>query len=695
METLGSLIATAKRGAIALVSGEAGIGKTTLLHAFRDTLDPESSHLKWGACDPLETPRVLGPVHDMRSDFGPAVQQLLGDGSSFAQLTPAILAELESTSSPVIMVFEDAHWADNVTLDLLKCIGRRINFLNTLLIISYRLDEIGPRHPLTQVLGDFPQAQTHRIELQPISPDGVKKMTQQSGHSEAYLHEVTGGNPFFLTELLAATDASDTGVPASVQDAISARLNRLPEAEQDFLEFISVIPYAIDPSLLSELIGPQSEPLAESCVARQLLRYDSKDALRFRHELARLGTLQRLPENRQRKIHQQILGILLGSKQENRMEQIVCHASGARIAKQVLEFAPQVARNASTSGAHQEAASHLAAALEFVDDAPRELAATLYENWSYEAGLAQIDDSTIEARHKALSIWRELERPDKIGENLRWLSRLHWYRGEASQANQFLDESITVLENTQPSVERAMAYSLKSQFYMLNDRMEDAIHWGKKALETEREFPSAEVRIHAGNNIGTALLFRDNLDGLEYMENSLSQSLQHHLHEHAARVYTNLADYAVGCRNFALAETTIADGIVFDTNHDLDSWTHYLIGLLASLRMKQGRLEEAETIAQGVINLENQTLLMKLPSLLVLSKTRLRLGKKDAAELLQQALENSLSTGELQYILPARLGLIEAAWLTNDTAAALEQIDYILSAESAPEDTWRGAELQL
>ena len=84
------------------------------------------------------------------------------------------------------------------------------------------------------------------------------------------------------------------------------------------------------------------------------------------------------------------------------------------------------------------------------------------------------------------------------------------------------------------------------------------------------------------------------------MEESLALALEHGFHEQAARVYTNLGEYAVVFKDFALAERVLAEGLSFDTRHDLDSWTHYLLGRQAQLRMEQGRLREAETIAEGV-----------------------------------------------------------------------------------------------
>src|SRR5690606_9303827 len=88
--------------------------------------------LLWGACDALFTPRPLGPVYDMAASAGPELRRCLGPGASRAELFAAFLAELQA--GPVVVVFEDVHWADEATLDLLKFVGRRVGRVPALLI---------------------------------------------------------------------------------------------------------------------------------------------------------------------------------------------------------------------------------------------------------------------------------------------------------------------------------------------------------------------------------------------------------------------------------------------------------------------------------------------------------------------------------------------------------------------------------
>ena len=686
--------AGAGRGSIALVRGEAGIGKTSLINTFLETLDDDVT-IAIGLCDALFTPRPMGPVHELAGGLNVQTRKMAsGDGGSGA-IFPAILDALDHTRRPKVLVLEDVHWADHATLDLIRYLGRRLAILPTLLIISFRDDELGPDHPLQQVLGDLPANNTHRLALQPLSREGIDHLNRASGFSTDEILDVTGGNPFFVTELLSSPEAGASRVPVSVKQAVNARLSRLESSARGFLEKASTIPGAIEPDLLAPLFSQPVRELAGTCVRQGLLKMGADGSLRFQHELTRLAVASRLSASQLRSIHSELLDNLSSSTGNPPLDQLVHHAAGAHRADLVLKFAPRAAQQASTLGAHREAAGHLETALSFVDEADPTTAAELYENWAYEAGLAlRIDDEVIEARRHAITLWRALGRMDKVGENLRWLSRLHWYRGEASAAARYSDEAVRVLEQEGDSMEMAMACSLRSQLHMLNDRMDEAVAWGQKALEIAESFDdSVPVRVHALNNIGTARLLRGNTDGLEDLQESLHLAREHHLHEDVARVYTNLAEYAVEYRDFGLAERTLADGIAFDTQHDLDSWTYYLVGRLAQLRLEQGRLRDAERIAQGVLERRNQTLLMQLPARIVLARAELRLGRGTAPDRLEKAFQDALSTDELQYLIPVRIAYIESAWHRGINDEIRDHLATLSRLDPGAFTSWQWAEL--
>ena len=128
-------------GRIALVSGEAGIGKTVLVEQFvrRQT---NAVRGLWGACDALFTPRPLGPLYEMTSHAQEPLAGLLAADANHTTSFTTFLNALQGR--PVLAVFEDVHWADEATLDLLRFLGRRIMRTTTLLVLTAQPSEATP-----------------------------------------------------------------------------------------------------------------------------------------------------------------------------------------------------------------------------------------------------------------------------------------------------------------------------------------------------------------------------------------------------------------------------------------------------------------------------------------------------------------------------------------------------------------------
>jgi DNA-binding CsgD family transcriptional regulator len=460
---------------------------------------------------------------------------------------------------------------------------------------------------------------------------------------------------------------------------------------------MSIVPGNVELGLITTLLGIEADDLVERAVARGLLRRDAQGDITFRHELARQATLDRLSPSLQRSLHAKVeaaLAALPGQETMAHLARRVHHAAGADDGARVLELAPQAAAQASRLGAHQQAASFLATALKYVAQAPPAVAAQLHESWAYEASLGLFDyDAIMAAHHRSIATWRELGNAAKVSLNLRLLSRLHWRRGEGEQARNLADLAVEEAEAIAPGPELAMAYSTRSQLNMLHYRFDEAIDWGRRAISLADELGVLETRVHALNNVGTALLFGNRPDGRAVMEEGLTLALEHGFHDHAARAYTNFAEYAVVAKDFPLAERLLAEGIAFAARHDLDSSTQYLLGRQAQLRMEQGRLRQAEIIAQGVIGMERLPVVMHLPALTVLGRVRVRMNEPGGQALLLRALEEGLPTGEPQRIVPVRLALTEAAWLAEDLDAAQQQLAELSAIDLGRLPSWDFGEL--
>src|SRR5690349_12821776 len=237
-DTLGTVLLEARSGTgrTVLIGGEAGVGKTALIEHFVAERG-RSARVLWGACDALLTPRPLGPLHDIIRHAPADLSSLLDSGRDWLAVASALLAWLERGSAATIVVVEDAHWADEATLDLLRFLGRRMRQTRAVLIITYRDDELAAEHSLWRVLGDLPARTTTRLTIPRLSEAAVDRLAQQAGRSADGLYAATGGNPFFVTEVL-AHGAED--LPATVRDALLGRAARLSPPARQVLDLASI-----------------------------------------------------------------------------------------------------------------------------------------------------------------------------------------------------------------------------------------------------------------------------------------------------------------------------------------------------------------------------------------------------------------------------------------------------------------------
>jgi predicted ATPase len=161
LRALGEALAVASggQGRIVLVAGEAGIGKTALLRRFCAGVDG-SARVLWAGCDPLFTPRPLGPVLDLAQAVGGELAARAADGARPYDVAATLLREL--AACPSVVVVEDVHWADEATLDVVRLAGRRVAEVPALLVLSYRDDGMDQSHPLRIVLGDLPGSDRRR-----------------------------------------------------------------------------------------------------------------------------------------------------------------------------------------------------------------------------------------------------------------------------------------------------------------------------------------------------------------------------------------------------------------------------------------------------------------------------------------------------------------------------------------------------
>jgi DNA-binding CsgD family transcriptional regulator/tetratricopeptide (TPR) repeat protein len=665
--------AASGHGRIVLVSGEAGIGKTALVERFAADA-PADKRVLWGACEALFTPRPLGPLYDLAQQMAPPLRALLDGETNRATLFAAVLDEL--AHSPSILVIEDIHWADEATLDLIKYVGRRIARTASLLILTWRDDEIDKGHPLRLVLGDLPARDVTRLSLPPLSRAAVATLATEAQRDGNDLYRATGGNPFFLTEALACDTPA---VPTSVSDAVLARIARRSPAAQRLLELVAIAPNRIE-SWLVAAVSPEDVTALDECLAAGILRLEG-DTLAFRHELARQAVESALSPTRRRTLHTQVLHALLEHGAESLpLARLTHHATQAEDAALVLRFAPEAARQASAQGAHREAAAQYQTALRYRGQLAPEQRAILLDELAYEHYLTGHIEDALTTCESALALWRALERTEQVGHTLRRLSRLHWFLGSHAEAERCGLAAVELLETLPSGRKLAMAYANMANLRMVESNSADTLIWGKRAIDLAERLGDTETLSYALNSVGTALVEDYDDRGWEQLERSLAIAMEHGYEEHVARAYLNLSSDRIGRRDYPQAEVYVKTGTAYCAEHDLGSWGQYLLGAQARLRLAQGDWDGAEDDATTILSVPWVDNTIRCPALLVLGQVRARRGDPGVQAALDEARDLALATGfprtgALDSFVSITVARAEWRWLQGNGEASVAEAE--------------------
>jgi predicted ATPase len=261
--------ARAGRGRFVLVEGEAGVGKTSLLDEFargRVESGRPGPKMLWTGCDPSGVPSPLGPLHDLAP-----LADLLEPVASAAAVPatpdrPAVFGRVWNrltADGPGVLVVEDLHWADETTLELLRFAARRVGRSRLLVVGTYRSEEIGAAHPLRLLLGDVATGpMVGRVQLDPLSIEAVAALAAGTSLDLKRLYAATGGNPFYLTEVL-ATDGVE--IPPTIRDAVLARAVRLSPTAREVLDAVSVLMPPTETSFVVDVSEAQPADIDEVC----------------------------------------------------------------------------------------------------------------------------------------------------------------------------------------------------------------------------------------------------------------------------------------------------------------------------------------------------------------------------------------------------------------------------------------------
>ena len=652
----------ATHGQVALVAGEAGVGKTSLLRA----LAAGHGAVWWGACDALQTPHPLAPLLDIARDAEVRFADRLAGPRPL--LFEAVLEAMRHTAAPLLVVIEDAHWADDATLDLIKFLGRRIERTRALLVVSYRDDEVTAVHPLRRVIGELPGHAVSHVQLAPLTPAGVELLARRALRSPAGLYAATAGNPFFVTELLRHRVDE---LPRTVQDLVLARYARLPVPAQAIVRLASIVPARIERWLVDAVLAPDLAAL-EACLDSGLLIADS-GTLSFRHELARVAVEAALTLPAAQALHAAVLRAIDAAGRPMSHARRVHHAALAGDEGAVRRHAPAAAVEARERGAHREAVRHLHTALQCAvtaADSDQAERSGWLEAYALDAGNVDRNEDAIAARLELDAAYRRRGDVAAQAANLSRLALLYVYTLRSAQADAASRRAIELLEGEPPGPVLATVYGIEASVRMINRDHAQSAAWSRKAIALATAYGDRPRLCFSLATLGSALMFSDYAAGCRQLEASLQMARDEGLPIAEANALLNFGTLSGELMHLADAERWLREGLAYAQDRELDGTVHTTAALLALCELRTGQWDAAAQRAGDVLARASASASGRVIALEVVAVLRLRRGEPGVDATLDEALTLAGASSTLQRLAPIRSARAEAADERADPAAA-------------------------
>ncbi|HYY78169.1 MAG TPA: AAA family ATPase, partial [Actinomycetes bacterium] len=628
-ELLAALVRARRgRGTTVLVAGEAGIGKTWLLQEFAARVAP-AARVLLGTCEDLLTPRTLGPFRDMARDAGGALGKVGGDDRD--AFIDALLEEMGFSQRPAVVIVEDAHWADEASLDIIRYLARRVERLPAMVVVSYRDEELTDEHLFRRLVGALAGPAVLRIELEGLSDAAVAQLAAAAGLDPGRVVATVGGNPFYLTEVLAAPGSA---VPPSVRHAVLARFASLPPPCRSALERLAVVPAETETWLAAALLD---DPAALEPAERRGMLVAAHGRIRFRHELARRVVELSLPPTRRAGHHRRVLRALEAAGAEP--SRMVHHAVAAGDEAAVARHAAAAAGEAAKAEGHREAAAFAQLALErggarfdrlTVARLHGQAAAALFALNRFGEAAGHAD--------RAVAIWDQSgTTPLELGEALLISARMSTYVADPAAARAKALRALGILEPLGPSHALALCYSTLAAQHSLQAQFEAAEAWAGRALDLARRIGSMDVVAHALSYRGVARASQGDEAGFADMERAVETARQAGHGDYLAVAAHNRAILLIrsarpieGERDLDVAERAARE-------HGFDAHLFLIEAARCQVLMLRGAWDEAERRLRGLLGTAHDPGSNLANSMAVLGRILARRGDPEARTLVDRA----------------------------------------------------------
>jgi DNA-binding CsgD family transcriptional regulator/tetratricopeptide (TPR) repeat protein len=684
-ELLVELLAAWDRGGILmLVGGEAGVGKSSLVRALGLRLDGRARVL-FGSCEHLTTPSPLAPIEDIGRELGGRFAIELEECRTPRDVSLLLLGAMRE---PSVVVIEDIHWADNATLDVIRVLGRRVAGSGSLVVATFRDDETVDHRAMRELLGDLASAAAiERVHVAPLSRAAVGILAADRDADGDAVYALTGGNPFYVTELLASGGSGD--LPPTVRDAVLARTGRLSLDAQRFLEGASLVPGCSELAFLAAAFPPAGGEIDE-CVGAGVLE-TSPTGIGFRHEIARLAVESTVTPQRRRELHGAILRALEVSPSGGDLSRLAHHADEAGEIEAAVRYGLEAAERGARTGAHRDAAAQYARVLRHAMGLGPAERADLLSAYGRECLASGSYEASIAALTEAVELRRSLGDECGAGDDLTRLTMPYVTLGLNADAETVSRQAIELLEPFPETSELANAYASQAYIRMISRDNAEAVVWGERTVAIALALDASETLALGLNLTGTARMMSGEIDeGTSLLRQSLEVAERNHLEHRIANAHWMLGSGLAEMHEFERAESSLRDHIAFAEEHDLDC--DYTSAWLAAVLLYRGRWDEASALARRLIA-GNPPPVTRITAGTVLGRVRARRGDPGSMKALDDALALAAQGGHLQRLGQVGAARAEAAWLGADLDRCADEARAVYGLALEKRHLWFAGEL--
>lgn len=666
-------------GSVVTITGDAGAGKTSLITAAIAAV-PDGVRVLRAACDPLSTPRPLGPVRDVQAALGEPVEAdtLLGAEARFAA---------QVSTAPTVLVIDDAQWIDAASVEVMRFLVRRIEALPVVLVLAHRDVPLG--HALLALLGDVARMDSAtRVAAPPLSVDAVRELLGDRGSDAEHVRALTGGNPFFVAEI-----ARNPGeqLPPTVRDAVIASTTGLDAVEREALQLIATAPDAFDDRLLP-FAGPGAPgggidvPTLRRLEATGLL-VRTPHGIAFRHELARLAVVASTEPGVEALLHRRVLDAWerVGGADD---AVLTHHAAAAGDAERTLRYAVRAADDATRTGSHTEAVAFLTLALERLDGDTADRA-RLLERLSTEQYMVSRLPASLASIDAALRIRERLGDHDGLSTAHDRRAVVEYYSARRREAEHHADAAA---DEQAGAAARASAQATRA--YLAYRRHDLAT--ARRIVDAQRDSsPVDAVALRLSITEAAASLVDGDTTARALLRQHASAALDRSLDEIGTTAYSNLSALDIEHRRLSDAEAVLAESIPLTVDRDIPVCHQWQTGMRARLHLLRGRWAASAEDAASVLDSGWAPLAAVWPHI-VSALLGLRRGDDPhlvdthvaAAAELAERLDESLVT---LAVLSLRA---ERSWVTGDLDPTLAAAGDALDAAAAiPGTQWARGDL--